>query len=572
MPESFATYEDGQVFYAADYNPVLDAVEALAAGRYNVKRYGAVGDGTTDDWAAFQAAADALCAAGAGTLVIPAPEVYYRILDTVTVLPESPDTQVFFDVAAEGRNAAIRFEAPDQALFHTKGVKHSKISGVKVQLTAAAANSVVWEIDADATYQSTGSLLFENCLCDFLGGGQNVGWRFGKSGGGYDFSVIRFTECGVTGADPDDGDTAIYNYSINGLAWLFENIGASNIFSLYADSAPLSTLNGAIDDTVTTIAINENNDLPYKLFPTVGEVQIDSERITYTGKSGGSLTGCTRGANSTTPASHLNGATVRHYLGSAGPSGANSMTFLNPVISNTRRDFTLGVGGDLNVIGGRFENGHRFLHQISGSSPISLNISTKISDYTPSDERVFYIQHPGSVRLHTYAVRPNGSAYTAAFIYWGGSATRRALTLSGAIHASDPPYTANSAILDLDLSKCLRLSDANTVAGYFASPAPALAVATKTADYTVLAGDALIVGNGASGNITATLPAVATVPIGKRYEFKRIHASNSLIVDGSGSETIDGATTKTLGSQYAHLTVVNSGTEWNIVASGGTIT
>lgn len=45
-------------------------------------------------------------------------------------------------------------------------------------------------------------------------------------------------------------------------------------------------------------------------FPTSGTVHVDSEQITYTGVSGATLTGITRGANGTTAASHSNGTAV----------------------------------------------------------------------------------------------------------------------------------------------------------------------------------------------------------------------------------------------------------------------
>ena len=48
-------------------------------------------------------------------------------------------------------------------------------------------------------------------------------------------------------------------------------------------------------------------------FPTSGTIFIENEQITYTGKSGNNLTGCTRGANSTTAATHADGTNVYNY-------------------------------------------------------------------------------------------------------------------------------------------------------------------------------------------------------------------------------------------------------------------
>ena len=49
-------------------------------------------------------------------------------------------------------------------------------------------------------------------------------------------------------------------------------------------------------------------------FTTAGTIKIDSEIITYTGITSSTLTGCTRGTNSTSGASHDNGATVTQIL------------------------------------------------------------------------------------------------------------------------------------------------------------------------------------------------------------------------------------------------------------------
>ena len=67
------------------------------------------------------------------------------------------------------------------------------------------------------------------------------------------------------------------------------------------------TLNGAINDSTTTIVLTSVVN-----FPSTGTnfIQIGSEEISYTGISGNTLTGVTRGARGTTAASHSDGATI----------------------------------------------------------------------------------------------------------------------------------------------------------------------------------------------------------------------------------------------------------------------
>jgi hypothetical protein len=66
-----------------------------------------------------------------------------------------------------------------------------------------------------------------------------------------------------------------------------------------------NTLNGAINDSVTTITV-----VSAAAFPASGRIDIDTELITYTSKSATQFLGCTRGANGTTKTSHLTAATV----------------------------------------------------------------------------------------------------------------------------------------------------------------------------------------------------------------------------------------------------------------------
>src|ERR1051325_8527471 len=62
--------------------PGSNAFSATTAPELNLRDFGAVGDGTADDGPAFQAALDALAAAGGGTLFIP--EGQYAIVTPVT--------------------------------------------------------------------------------------------------------------------------------------------------------------------------------------------------------------------------------------------------------------------------------------------------------------------------------------------------------------------------------------------------------------------------------------------------------------------------------------------------------
>lgn len=96
----------------------------------------------------------------------------------------------------------------------------------------------------------------------------------------------------------------------------------------------------------------------------------------------------------------------------------------------------------------------------------------------------------------------------------------------------------------------------------------------KTANYTITDTDPDIVVVGAlSAHATITLPTaldnsgrIITVIIDGDP------GAYNVIVDGEGSETINGAATKTNSDQYSYLTLLSNGTRWNIIGSAGTWT
>ena len=87
---------------------------------------------------------------------------------------------------------------------------------------------------------------------------------------------------------------------------IFQSAGYGWGTDLYGGESSLeNTLNGAINNSVTTITLTSTAG-----FPTSGSVKIDNEIIAYTGISGNNLTGCTRGSQGTVAASHLDLASV----------------------------------------------------------------------------------------------------------------------------------------------------------------------------------------------------------------------------------------------------------------------
>jgi hypothetical protein len=89
-------------------------------------------------------------------------------------------------------------------------------------------------------------------------------------------------------------------------------------------------------------------------------------------------------------------------------------------------------------------------------------------------------------------------------------------------------------------------------------------VVTKTSNYTA-ANESVILVNATTGTVTISLPAAALKP-NWPYVVKKIDSSvNTVVVDPNGAETIDGAATKTLTTQYQSVRFISNGTAWSII-------
>jgi len=96
-------------------------------------------------------------------------------------------------------------------------------------------------------------------------------------------------------ADPDD-------------VGKMQNIGygtLSNVPCRAVETGAVDNLESEIDASQTSVELSDASRLSES-----GTIGIDAEEITYTGKSGNVLTGCTRGANGTDAAIHTEGSTV----------------------------------------------------------------------------------------------------------------------------------------------------------------------------------------------------------------------------------------------------------------------
>ncbi len=98
------------------------------------------------------------------------------------------------------------------------------------------------------------------------------------------------------------------------------------------------------------------------------------------------------------------------------------------------------------------------------------------------------------------------------------------------------------------------------VAGSF----PNYNVTTKTANYTLVSTDDVVLADTTSTAITLTLPAAAS-NTGKQFIIVKTNSGTNLVtLDGNASETINGQTTLKMGAQYASIKIISNGTNWLI--------
>jgi hypothetical protein len=227
----------------------------------------------------------------------------------------------------------------DDAVTNAK-IDNNAVDGAQIALTGNVQGAVMYYNGTDWVVLTPGT---SGEALKTQGAGQNVVWGAVSS----------------TGDFANGGDTATANRTLgnnDNFAMGFET-NAVNWFNINTDGIPqitgglqanfdtagvASTLSSGIDASVTTIPITSSTG-----FPATGTVGVGTEEITYTGVAGNTLTGATRGANSTTAAAHLSSAAIGTVFST--PSNYNALS-AGPVGIAVGSTITLGTDSTWTVV------------------------------------------------------------------------------------------------------------------------------------------------------------------------------------------------------------------------------
>lgn len=108
-------------------------------------------------------------------------------------------------------------------------------------------------------------------------------------------------------------------------------------------------------------------------------------------------------------------------------------------------------------------------------------------------------------------------------------------------------------------------ADSAEATGMKWAPAPvaSLAVVTKNGAYVLTTADDIVLAD-TSSNFALTLP-TAVGNTGKVFYIKKIAAANILTIDTTGGQTIDGAATVAVTTQWTSYTLVSDGANWLVI-------
>lgn len=215
-----------------DVSAVLrDAVAWAGGDVFNVKAYGATGDGVTDDTAAIQAAIDAAEAAGSGRVLLPAGDYLVSAMLTLTGN----------DIEIVGLKASITQETDYTSILLITG-RHNRVAGLTFNQTQTGdqgpTNSATWEAyGAGVVIKQCNDNVVEYCTLNDCGarsaGNSPRGYNNSGAGvyvsGGINNTVqhCRFYAC-IMGINEDDWtNTAAPLFYVKNNKYLYNQFDAT---------------------------------------------------------------------------------------------------------------------------------------------------------------------------------------------------------------------------------------------------------------------------------------------------------------------------------------------------------
>lgn len=165
------------------------------------------------------------------------------------------------------------------------------------------------------------------------------------------------------------------------------------------------------------------------------------------------------------------------------------------------------------------------------------------------------IAGPDAGELHVFVIiqdHTGGRAYV-----WGAEY----LGLTGIVPSTSPDLVTTYVFEVQDASHFLLVA-------YIQNISEADTVSSVTADTTLSAGPEIVDTDTTGGDVTITLPDPVDMLGQKKTIYRSSADGNSTILDGAGSDTIDGVLTQTMTGQWASLTIeaVAAG-KWKIVSA-----
>ena len=475
----------------------------------DVRDYGAVGDGTTNDYAAVIAAINALPSTG-GTVRFHAGHSYKIGTQLTWTEPH---------VVLEGAGAVLLHDAGSSDLVLVpRAAYYSTIRNLKITRPGggtATGDGIVYQGDGSG---SSAFHLLEQVVVDDMGG-----------------DGIR--------CEQGNHVTAIRVYSVNndgnGLTLTTGSSQPSNVNAFFGCAFRVNGGKGIdaadCDDGYffgCTIESNVGNGL---------EIASGSTNMLFSGchfennNSGGGADGHVKliGARNKFDGCYFAGGKTVLVTGDANQFAKcdiSAALTLNAGADNNTFD-TCDISGTISDSG----TGNQYIRRlVNGASMTSIRKGFNRFEGLPGDPATL----PANAAV---SINPASHNFTDGISFWVGVADVEAMAV-------------------------------NAQWGYVRFPKSLFrnAITTITTDTTLTRVQETIRCNNSSAGITVTLPAVSGLT-GKEYFIKQVNTQN-VVVDGNGAETIDGAATKTLGAQYSAIHIRNNGTSWDIIAQMGTVT